>query len=166
MDHTSTLPFLIENSFGSSDEPVSVYCSKRGLAGVRRPLLQRHLARLHSVKYMYPSVRFRRSDQTAVCICISSLPSGDLEITAIPGPFHRAARPCSFSTGRVERLPHPGRRPHRSESGVADETEDLAADHHPVFPFPTTSRQSPMSSAPARRLSAQARKIPPTISPF
>ena len=36
MDHTSALPFLIENSFGSSEEPVSIYCSKRGLAGVHR----------------------------------------------------------------------------------------------------------------------------------
>ena len=38
MDHTNTLPFLIENSFGSSDEPVSIFCTKRVLAGVRRHL--------------------------------------------------------------------------------------------------------------------------------
>ena len=38
MDHTNTLPFLIENSFGSSDQPVSIFCTKRVLAGVRRHL--------------------------------------------------------------------------------------------------------------------------------
>jgi len=38
MDHTNTLPFLIENSFGSSDQPVSIFCTKRILAGIRRHL--------------------------------------------------------------------------------------------------------------------------------
>ena len=29
MDHTATLPFLIENIFGTHPEPVSIYCAKR-----------------------------------------------------------------------------------------------------------------------------------------
>jgi ribonuclease BN (tRNA processing enzyme) len=84
MDHTSTLPFLIENSFGSSDEPVSIYCSKRGLAGVRRHLFNNDtwpdFTRIPN--HMYPSVRFQEIE-IETPFTIGGLPSGDLEITAI-----------------------------------------------------------------------------------
>jgi ribonuclease BN (tRNA processing enzyme) len=84
MDHTSTLPFLIENSFGSSDQPVSIYCSKRGLAGVRRHLFNNDtwpdFTRIPN--HMYPSVRFQEIELEQPFV-ISGLPSGDLEITAI-----------------------------------------------------------------------------------
>jgi ribonuclease BN (tRNA processing enzyme) len=84
MDHTSTLPFLIENSFGASDEPVSIYCSKRGLAGVRRHLFNNDtwpdFTRIPN--HMYPSVRFQEIEIEQP-FTITGLPSGDLEITAI-----------------------------------------------------------------------------------
>ncbi len=84
MDHTSTLPFLIENSFGASDEPVSVYCSKRGLAGVRRHLFNNDtwpdFTRIPN--HLYPSVRFQEIELERP-FTIAGLPSGDLEITAI-----------------------------------------------------------------------------------
>lgn len=84
MDHTSTLPFLIENSFGSSEEPVSIYCSKRGLAGVRRHLFNNDtwpdFTRIPN--HLYPSVRFQEIEIEQPFV-IPGLPSGDLEITAI-----------------------------------------------------------------------------------
>jgi ribonuclease BN (tRNA processing enzyme) len=128
MDHTSTLPFLIENSFGSSDEPVSVYCSKRGLAGVRRHLFNNDtwpdFTRIPN--HMYPSVRFQEIEIEQPFV-ISGLPSGDLEITAIPVNhivpttgllIRQGASSVIFTsdTGPTERIWE-----------VANETEDLAA---------------------------------------
>jgi ribonuclease BN (tRNA processing enzyme) len=84
MDHTSTLPFLIENAFGASTEPVSIYCSKRGLAGVRRHLFNNDtwpdFTRIPN--HMSPSVRFDEIELEQPFL-ISGLPSGDLEITAV-----------------------------------------------------------------------------------
>jgi ribonuclease BN (tRNA processing enzyme) len=84
MDHTSTLPFLIENAFGASTEPVSIYCSKRGLAGVRRHLFNNDtwpdFTRIPN--HMSPSVRFDEIELEQPFV-ISGLPSGDLEITAV-----------------------------------------------------------------------------------
>lgn len=60
IDHTNTLPFLIENSFGSSEEPVAIYCTKRVLAGVRRHLFNNDtwpdFSRIPN--HLYPSLRF------------------------------------------------------------------------------------------------------------
>jgi glyoxylase-like metal-dependent hydrolase (beta-lactamase superfamily II) len=53
IDHTSSLPFLIENLFGSDSEPVSIYCTRSVLGAVRR----------HLFKHMADS---RRSDASAV----------------------------------------------------------------------------------------------------
>ena len=84
MDHTNTLPFLIENSFGSSDEPVSIFCTKRVLAGVRRHLFNNDtwpdFTRIPN--HLYPSVRF---EEIAIeeSFTIPNLPSGPLEVTAI-----------------------------------------------------------------------------------
>lgn len=84
MDHTSTLPFLIENAFGASTEPVSIYCSKRGLAGVRRHLFNNDtwpdFTRIPN--HMSPSVRFDEIELERPFV-ITGLPSGDLEITAV-----------------------------------------------------------------------------------
>ena len=38
IDHTSSLPFLIENLFGNGSEPVSIYCTRSVLGAVRRHL--------------------------------------------------------------------------------------------------------------------------------
>ena len=84
LDHTNTLPFLIENSFGSSDEPVSIFCTKRVLAGVRRHLFNNDtwpdFTRIPN--HMYPSVRF---DEIVVekPFVIAHLPNGPLEVTAV-----------------------------------------------------------------------------------
>ena len=128
MDHTSTLPFLIENSFGSSEEPVSVYCSKRGLAGVRRHLFNNDtwpdFTRIPN--HMYPSVRFQEIEIEQPFV-IRGLPSGDLEITAIQVNhivpttglvIRQGSSSIIFTsdTGPTERIWE-----------VANETEDLAA---------------------------------------
>jgi len=84
LDHTNTLPFLIENSFGSSDEPVSIFCTKRVLAGVRRHLFNNDtwpdFTRIPN--HLYPSVRFEEIEIERP-FTISGLPSGDLEVEAI-----------------------------------------------------------------------------------
>jgi ribonuclease BN (tRNA processing enzyme) len=84
MDHTNTLPFLIENSFGSSDEPVSIFCTKRVLAGVRRHLFNNDtwpdFTRIPN--HLYPSVRFEEIEIERP-FTIGGLPSGDLEVEAI-----------------------------------------------------------------------------------
>jgi ribonuclease BN (tRNA processing enzyme) len=84
MDHTNTLPFLIENSFGSNDQPVSIFCTKRVLAGVRRHLFNNDtwpdFTRIPN--HLYPSVRFEEIEVENPFV-ISGLPSGDLEVTAI-----------------------------------------------------------------------------------
>ncbi|MFV2071108.1 MAG: MBL fold metallo-hydrolase [Thermoanaerobaculales bacterium] len=85
MDHTNTLPFLIENIFGSADGPVSVYCMKRVLAGVRRHLFNNDtwpdFSRIPD--NLYPSVRFEEIDSEQP-FTIDGLPGGRLKITAVP----------------------------------------------------------------------------------
>jgi ribonuclease BN (tRNA processing enzyme) len=84
LDHTNTLPFLIENSFGSSDEPVSIFCTKRVLAGVRRHLFNNDtwpdFTRIPN--HMYPSVIFEEIE-IGKPFAIEGLPGGILEIVAI-----------------------------------------------------------------------------------
>jgi ribonuclease BN (tRNA processing enzyme) len=84
MDHTNTLPFLIENSFGSSDQPVSIYCTKRVLAGIRRHLLNNDtwpdFTRIPN--HLYPSVRFEEMEVEAPFM-IDDLPAGPLEVMAV-----------------------------------------------------------------------------------
>jgi ribonuclease BN (tRNA processing enzyme) len=85
MDHTATLPFLIENIFGTHPEPLSIYCAKRALGAVRRHLFNNDtwpdFTKIPD--HIEPSVRFLEivAEQPFV---ISGLPGGDLEITAIP----------------------------------------------------------------------------------
>lgn len=84
LDHTNTLPFLIENSFGSSNKPVSIFCTKRVLAGVRRHLFNNDtwpdFTRIPN--HLYPSVRFEKIELERP-FTIRGLPSGDLEVVAI-----------------------------------------------------------------------------------
>jgi ribonuclease BN (tRNA processing enzyme) len=84
MDHTNTLPFLIENSFGSSDQPVSIFCTKRVLAGVRRHLFNNDtwpdFTRIPN--HLYPSVRFEEIE-VETTFEIADLPGGPLEVKAI-----------------------------------------------------------------------------------
>lgn len=85
MDHTATLPFLIENIFGTHPEPVSIYCAKQVMGAVRRHLFNNDtwpdFTRIPD--HVEPSVRFQEI-AAEVPFTITGLPSGDLEITAIP----------------------------------------------------------------------------------
>lgn len=85
MDHTATLPFLIENIFGTHPEPVSIYCSKRVLGAVRRHLFNNDtwpdFSRIPD--HLEPSVRFQEIVAGEPFV-IAGLPGGDLEITAVP----------------------------------------------------------------------------------
>lgn len=85
MDHTATLPFLIENIFGTHPEPVSIYCAKRVMGAVRRHLFNNDtwpdFTRIPD--HVEPSVRFQEIVAEEP-FSISDLPSGDMEITAIP----------------------------------------------------------------------------------
>ena len=85
MDHTATLPFLIENIFGTHPEPVSIYCAKRVMGAVRRHLFNNDtwpdFTRIPD--HVEPSVRFQEIVAEEP-FTISGLPGGDLEITAIP----------------------------------------------------------------------------------
>lgn len=128
LDHTNTLPFLIENSFGSSDEPVSIFCTARVLAGIRRHLFNNDtwpdFTRIPD--HLYPSVRFEKIEIEKP-FTIGGLPGGPLEVTAIEvnhivpttGLLLRQG-PSSViftsDTGPTERIWE-----------VANDTEDLAA---------------------------------------
>jgi len=85
MDHTATLPFLIENIFGTHPEPVSIYCAKRVMGAVRRHLFNNDtwpdFTRIPD--HVEPSVRFQEIIAEEP-FTISGLSGGDLEITAIP----------------------------------------------------------------------------------
>lgn len=85
MDHTATLPFLIENIFGTHPEPVSIYCSKRVLGAVKRHLFNNDtwpdFSRIPD--HLEPSVRFQEIVAEEP-FRITGLPGGDLEITAVP----------------------------------------------------------------------------------
>ena len=85
MDHTATLPFLIENIFGANDEAVTIYATKKVLGNVRRHLFNNDtwpdFTRIPN--HLYPSVRFVEI-QAETPFTIAGLPHGDIEITAVP----------------------------------------------------------------------------------
>jgi ribonuclease BN (tRNA processing enzyme) len=85
MDHTSSLPFLIENIFGSNTEPVSIYCTKSVLGAVRRHLFNNDtwpdFSRIPN--HMYPSVRFEVIEPE-VPFTVAGADGRELEVTAIP----------------------------------------------------------------------------------
>ena len=85
MDHIATLPFLIENIFGSNEEAVSIYATKRVLGTVRRHLFNNDtwpdFTRIPN--RVYPSVRFEEIAPEQPFV-IGGLRNGDLEVTAIP----------------------------------------------------------------------------------
>ena len=84
MDHTTTLPFLIENIFGSNRQPVSIYCAKRVLAGVRRHVFNNDtwpdFTRIPN--HLFPSVRFEEIEVERP-FTIPGLRGGDLEVTPV-----------------------------------------------------------------------------------
>ncbi|MCP4900380.1 MAG: 3',5'-cyclic-nucleotide phosphodiesterase [bacterium] len=85
MDHTATLPFLIENNFGGIEEPVSIYATKLVLANVRRHLFNNDTwPDFTSIPdRVYPSVRFEEINPGEPFV-IRGLPGGDLEVNTAP----------------------------------------------------------------------------------
>lgn len=85
MDHTTSLPFLIENIFGRATEPVAIYCTKSVLGAVRRHLFNNDtwpdFSRIPN--QIYPSVRFEVIEHE-VPFNIKTADGDELEITAIP----------------------------------------------------------------------------------
>jgi ribonuclease BN (tRNA processing enzyme) len=85
IDHTSSLPFLIENLFGNDSEPVSIYCTRTVLGAVRRHLFNNDtwpdFSRIPN--HLYPSVRFQVIEPEQP-FSIVGVADGELEITAVP----------------------------------------------------------------------------------
>ncbi len=85
MDHTASLPFLIENIFGATSEPLTIYCTQSVLGAVRRHLFNNDtwpdFSRIPN--QLYPSVKFEVIEPERPFL-IKGVPGGDLEVTAIP----------------------------------------------------------------------------------
>lgn len=85
LDHTATLPFLIENIFGANDEAVTIYSTKRVLANLRRHLFNNDtwpdFSRIPN--HLYPSVRFVEVE-AGVPVKIAGVPGGDITVTPVP----------------------------------------------------------------------------------
>jgi len=85
MDHTTSLPFLVENIFGEVSEPVAIYCTQTVLGAVKRHLFNHDtwpdFSRIPN--QLYPSVRFEVITPEEPFL-ITGLEGGDLEVTAIP----------------------------------------------------------------------------------
>jgi ribonuclease BN (tRNA processing enzyme) len=128
MDHTNTLPFLIENSFGSSDQPVSIFCTKRVLAGVRRHLFNNDtwpdFTRIPN--HMYPSVRFEEIE-IETPFTIDKLSGGPLEVTAVEVNHVVPTTGLLLRQGRSSVIFTSDTGPTSRIWEVANATEDLAA---------------------------------------
>ena len=128
MDHTNTLPFLIENSFGSSDQPVSIFCTKRVLAGVRRHLFNNDtwpdFTRIPN--HMYPSVRFEEIE-IETPFTIDKLSGGPLEVTAVEVNHVVPTTGLLLRQGRSSVIFTSDTGPTSRIWEVANATQDLAA---------------------------------------
>jgi ribonuclease BN (tRNA processing enzyme) len=128
MDHTNTLPFLIENSFGSSDQPVSIFCTKRILAGIRRHLFNNDtwpdFTRIPN--HMYPSVKFEEIE-IETPFTIDNLPGGPLEVTAVEVNHIVPTTGLLLRQGRSSVIFTSDTGPTSRIWEVANATEDLAA---------------------------------------
>jgi ribonuclease BN (tRNA processing enzyme) len=85
MDHTASLPFLIENIFGATSKPVTIYCTRSVLGAVRRHLFNNDtwpdFSRIPN--QLYPSVRFEVIEPESPFV-IANATDGNLEVIAIP----------------------------------------------------------------------------------
>jgi ribonuclease BN (tRNA processing enzyme) len=128
MDHTASLPFLIENIFGADVEPVSIYCTKSVLAGVRKHLFNNDtwpdFSRLPNS--LYPSVRFEVIEPERPFV-ISGAEGGDLEVTAIPVHHIVPTTGLLIRQGDTSTLFTSDTGPTERVWQVANRTEDLAA---------------------------------------
>jgi len=84
MDHTATVPFLVENTLGALDAPIAIYATARVLAKVRNHLFNNDtwpdFTRIPH--HDFPAVRFVEIKAEEPFV-ISDLPGGDLEVTPI-----------------------------------------------------------------------------------
>jgi ribonuclease BN (tRNA processing enzyme) len=128
MDHTASLPFLIENIFGADTEPVSIYCTKRVLAGVRKHLFNNDTWPDFSClpNRLYPSVRFEVIDPERPFV-ISGAEGGDIEVTAIPVHHIVPTTGLLIRQGGTSTLFTSDTGPTELIWQVANRTEDLAA---------------------------------------
>ncbi len=85
MDHTASLPFLIENGFADGHGTVSIYSARAVLANVRRHLFNNDtwpdFSRIPN--HLYPTVRLV-TIEAGTPFVVDGLPSGPVEVTAIP----------------------------------------------------------------------------------
>jgi ribonuclease BN (tRNA processing enzyme) len=128
MDHTATLPFLIENIFGSSDEAVTIYSAKRVLANVRRHLFNNDtwpdFTRIPD--HLYPSVRFVEFTPGQP-FTITDRGATDLEVTAIPVNHIVPTTGLLIRQGATSILFTSDTGPTTEIWKVANRTKDLAA---------------------------------------
>ena len=128
MDHTATLPFLVENTFDPNTDPITVYATPKVLANVKRHLFNNDTWPDFTCipDQNFPSVKFEEVEAEKPFV-IRDLPGGDLEITAIPVNhivptmgflLRQGGRSVIFTsdTGPTERIWE-----------VASETDDLRA---------------------------------------
>jgi ribonuclease BN (tRNA processing enzyme) len=85
IDHTGSVPILIDNVFGCNDAPLTIYSTKRVLLGVKRHLFNNDTWPDFTVipNTAFPAVKFVEVEAETTFV-IPDLPGGDLEITAIP----------------------------------------------------------------------------------
>jgi len=111
MDHTATLPFLIENIFGTHPEPVSIYCAKQVMGAVRRHLFNNDtwpdFTRIPTVAR--PAIRYvvlkpEVPTQIAGYTVRSILVSHTIECGAVRGRRKGGAIAYSGDTGPTNRL--------------------------------------------------------------
>ncbi len=128
MDHTATLPFLIENNFGRNEEPVSIYATKRVLANVRRHLFNNDTwPDFTSIPdRAYPSVRFEEI-KAGEPFVISGLPGGDLEVRTVPVNHIVPTIGLILRQGKTSVVFTSDTGPTEEIWQAANETEDLAA---------------------------------------
>ncbi|MGD8441472.1 MAG: 3',5'-cyclic-nucleotide phosphodiesterase [Holophagae bacterium] len=128
MDHTATLPFLIENIFGTHPEPLSIYCAKRALGAVRRHLFNNDtwpdFTRIPD--HIEPSVRFHEIVAEEPFV-IAGLPGGDLEVSAIPVDHIVPTTGFLLRQGSSSVLFTSDTGPTDRVWQVANDTDDLAA---------------------------------------
>jgi len=128
MDHTASLPFLIENIFGADVEPVSIYCTKKVLAGVRKHLFNNDtwpdFSRLPNS--LYPSVRFEVIEPERSFV-IPGANGADIEVTAIPVHHIVPTTGLLIRQGDSSTLFTSDTGPTERVWQVANQTEDLAA---------------------------------------
>lgn len=128
VDHTATLPFLLENTFGSSTEAVSLYSTGRILGVVRRHLFNNDtwpdFSRIPN--QLYPTVRFVDVPAEEPFV-IPDLPGGDLEVTAVPVDHTVPTVGLLLRQGGTSVLFTSDTGPTERVWAVANRTEDLAA---------------------------------------